>query len=710
MSMKSKFTAILSIILISSLSTLRAQGDSDFEITDGATHVPAMVLVTDEDVDEVITILESQGVTILRHRKNILLALVPTNPAPGLRKVKGVEKIVYSPPRKAVPLMDQARLFNNANLIAEGRNLPMPFDGEGVVVGVCDIGMDTRHPNFLDVDLQECRIRRVVHYRELQGERKVYSTPSEIYDWQYDTDEDWHATHVVGIAAGAHKESGYYSLAPAADIVFTASQLSDVGLLAGVEDIIEYAKEVGKPAVVNLSMGNYTGPHDGTSLFSRYLDYCAEDAVICISAGNEGEDGSGRSMSFDFTSSKPEVRVRTAEWGGTDLTGTAEVWSADSTPFDFYFYWNNNTSFANRQDVYEVVRATEDETAEWRISADPDDPDFDETFASHHTEGYVEVKAGKSILNGRYYAEMNFKLKSETLHPGTAWAEYWPAIRVNGEEGTHVDIFCAGGSWLRRENGFPEPDNKLCISDLATGHKVVSVGMMNNTDIEDGRPEGSGYTKGDATVYSSYGTLADGRKLPLTVAPGAYVISSISSPFLEAVPEYIDYTDYHTDFNGKTVYWIGTLGTSMSCPFVVGAIATWLQAYPKLTSEEVIDIIAKTNVTTGYPKPEDPRHGQGRFDAYAGIQEVLKLASLNVSSVEDSPLSIKFHNNEVIVGNPLDGDMLLRVYRPDGVVVESRRLGNGISNVSLAHLPSGVYIINARTGSGQQQTLKARIR
>lgn len=688
----------------------RAGGDSDYQESSDATHFPAMILVEeDEDIDEIIDELESQGITVLHHRHNILLTLIPIdweeNSAKGVRggkfaKNDPIIKIERSKPRTIKPQMDQARLFNNANFINEGLDLPQPFTGKGVVVGVCDIGFDTRHPNFLNADQTECRIRRVTQYKEQEGSREVYTSPKEIYDWQTDNSDDWHATHVVGIAAGAHKESGYYSLAYDADIVFSASQLSDVGLLAGVEDIIEYAKEVGKPAVINLSMGNYTGPHDGSSLFTQYLDYCADDAIICISAGNEGNVA--RAMKYDFSEENTEFRVLPNNWHGMEISGYTDVWSADDTPFDFFFYWNNNSSLSKNLDAYPALRATPGENVEWSISLNPEDPDYDETFASLYYEGYVRAEAGVSPLNGRYYVSLAFDLKTNIYHGNTGWSEWWPGIKVSGDPGTHVDIYCGGDSFLRQERGNPIPDNDMNISDLATGFRTISVGMMNNTDTY-ASPEDNvyGYAKGEVSINSSYGTLLDGRKLPVTVAPGSYVISSISSPFLENNPDFIQYTDYSTDYNGKTVYWIGTDGTSMSCPYVVGAIATWLQAYPQLSADKALEIVKATNQTEGYPKPEDPRHGQGWFKAYDGMLEVLELAKLSVSAIEDSETAFRFENGMILIGNPSGIKQTLNIYDTTGMLVERATIGGSITSHSLTHLPKGVYIVRM-----DKQTIK----
>ena len=173
--MKKYLLLICCILTASSFYAFRPSAGGDFDYTEDeeATHIPAMIQVTDGDIDEIIADLELQGIIILRHRGNIILSLIPVD-SPSLKhRAKGIDRIEISKPRRNRPLMREARLFNNANYINEGHSLPQPYNGKGVVVGVCDIGMDTRHPNFLDENGNECRIRRVVHYKEQQGLRTV---------------------------------------------------------------------------------------------------------------------------------------------------------------------------------------------------------------------------------------------------------------------------------------------------------------------------------------------------------------------------------------------------------------------------------------------------------------------------------------------------------------------------------------------------------
>ena len=57
--------------------------------------------------------------------------------------------------------MDDARFGTRVDSVHAGYNLPQPYHGEGVLIGVLDWGFDYTHPNFLDTTLSESRIRGV---------------------------------------------------------------------------------------------------------------------------------------------------------------------------------------------------------------------------------------------------------------------------------------------------------------------------------------------------------------------------------------------------------------------------------------------------------------------------------------------------------------------------------------------------------------------
>ena len=46
---------------------------------------------------------------------------------------------------------------------------------------------------------------------------------------------------------------------------------SNVNITDGIQYCFDYAESVGKPCVVNISLGSHLGPHDGTSDTDRAL-------------------------------------------------------------------------------------------------------------------------------------------------------------------------------------------------------------------------------------------------------------------------------------------------------------------------------------------------------------------------------------------------------------------------------------------------------
>src|SRR6185503_18468917 len=105
-----------------------------------------------------------------------------------------------------------------------------------------------------------------------------------------------HGTHVLGIAGGDGSATGggvpaytYAGMAPKADLVVVKTDMSDTGVLDGVAYVMNRATALGKPAVVNLSLGTLYGPKDGTSPFEAGIAaLTGPGRVIVVAAGNDG--------------------------------------------------------------------------------------------------------------------------------------------------------------------------------------------------------------------------------------------------------------------------------------------------------------------------------------------------------------------------------------------------------------------------------------
>lgn len=670
---------------------------------DDAPFIPAVVKFSDEE--ELREYLD-RGATLLRRRDDMALLYLPRESArrAAARDRSGQR---FHIGRRATPTMDKALDFFGARRVIEGTGLPHPFTGKGVVVGLCDIGFDPSHPNFLDAEGKETRIRRITQYKEAQGQRIVLDFPEQFKEWATDSVDHYHATHVAGILAGADRSAGYGGVASGAEIVATTSQLSDVGLLAGVEDIIEYARESGRPAVVNLSMGNYVGPHDGTSLFSQYMDKLGEEAIIVMSAGNEGRREN--TLPFTFTDGKQTIGVRlhNYKWTQYDMEGMTDIWSADSRSIGLrvavYDEMTGETPlvlprFELNDGETTVITAGE---GEWK------------ELGKYYT-GRMEITGGVNSENGRYNVALVYELHTDISSDEGPWARYNIALITDGESGQHIDIYTDGSTTrLRAMPGEPAPGSTASISDLATGKNVVCVGMYNSradVPLLDGGTMDGKVEAGTVNINSSYATLLDGRVYPHTTAPGNPVVSSMSSPFLAAHPEELRYCSAESKrADGSSYYWVHEGGTSMSSPYVAGFIATWLEADPTLTVADVMEIIAATN-RHDIPDPENPRHGQGWFDPYAGLLKVLERSGVSGVEREESRTRVTLDGKTVHIFNPDSTRVDTRVYDVTGRMLAKTVVTDTYGEILLEGAgENGIVLINVRGSDGFSHTIKASL-
>ncbi len=671
------------------------------------TWSPEVIKIYDEsEVDSLL----NEGVRILRRRGDILLCFVPVPADPAstdndnndtrTRARKRVDdRRRHRDVRRPVPTMDKALKWYGADRILTGNSLPQPYTGKGVVAGFCDIGFDPLHPTFLDEE-GNSRVSRIFQYKEREGERIVISGDKEYEEWQTDTNEEYHATHVAGILAGSGNRSAsdmqYAGVARDAEIVASVCQLSDVGLLGGVENIIEYAKSVGKPAVINLSMGNYIGAHDGSSLFSQYLDLCAEDAIIVLSAGNEGNSTCSISHTFSSDDDTLGFRLGNTTWNQMEMYGMTDVWSLDDTPIPV------------------SIGVYDDESrklvAEWPMTiADASDPvyifgsdfgeDADPGFAPYFT-GWLAFGGGVDPENGRYNLQVVYDYDAHEKVSG-GWARYTVAVRLGGAESQQIDVFAdATYTRLMTLSGYPSPSPAFSFSDLACGHNVLSVGMYGNrdyvpswqpgdkpirqpgdipSDAADGEGTSTGYTAGEIAVHSSYATLRDGRVMPLTVAPGAPVMSAVSRHYLANI-----YPD--------EVYvspWASQSGTSMAAPYVAGFVATMLEAFPELTVADVQKALAATN-HTDVPDPGNPRHGAGWFDPYAALRYLMDNASAEGVAADPDAVRITVRHGRVEIFNPTGAPVDVEVYSAAGTLYSRSQAQAGVTSFEL---PGGLWMV-----------------
>lgn len=174
------------------------------------------------------------------------------------------------------------------------------IEGEGVLIGFIDTGIDYTHPAFRNSD----GTTRIDYIYDLSEGGKPYSredinralSSQDPYSIVPSTDIVEHGTHVAGIAcAGGEINSQYYGVAPKSSIAMVKCTRGNFALssniMKGLKFLIEAGKFLKKPLVVNISLSTNDGAHNGTSLLEQYISTIStlERVTIVIAAGNEGD-------------------------------------------------------------------------------------------------------------------------------------------------------------------------------------------------------------------------------------------------------------------------------------------------------------------------------------------------------------------------------------------------------------------------------------
>lgn len=686
----------------------------------------AFVKVTGTDVQEE---LQSLGVSVHGGAGNILMCAIPSEAIDKVRSSKGVTRMQLSRPLQTK--LNLARAVSGIDKIHAGLDLPQAYTGTGVITGIVDAGMDPNHINFKDEN-GNCRIGQLTYIRlNDAGTTPITSTYTAAQMDAFTTDDatTYHGTHTMGIMAGGHRSEAsvaqatgidgqveiasapnpYYGVAYNAEIVASCGLLQDYFIAQGVDKILNYAYEHRKPAVVNLSLGSNLGPHDGKGLMSQYLQAEAElnGAIFCISAGNEGDLPIALSKTFTEGDTELKTFIRPYIYGPEDRNiryGSIHIYSDTEETFDVQAVVYNR----NRGRVAEriPISGNTDGRGLYYVSeagyATGDGDVVSANFAKAF-EGYAGIGSMIDEDSGRFYALLDYM----TFDNQTSNADgtYLLGFIVNGKPGQRIDIFCDGvytdlNSY--GENGWSDGSTNGTISDLATTKSAIIVGSYDNRDSWcslDGNAYGYDgmFIPGSISEFSSYGTTVDGRNLPVVCAPGATIISSTSTHFVNEPSNGISPAYLHASAkNGsRTDYWEQMVGTSMSTPLVAGAIALWLEADPYLTPAKISDIIIRTASVDADVLAGDPvQWGAGKFDAYKGLKEVLRTAGMNGISVTDSKAVVTATGNRSFNIFLAGADNIdATVYDMCGRTLASVNTPGDETSIDLSGTSAGIYLM-----------------
>ncbi len=602
-------------------------------VNDTLGNIKAFITINDESAIEKITALGGK-VTVITDE--LLTGEIPLN---TLQAIADLDEVVYvqaaSPVRQ---LLDVARevshvdeAHNPDNSTGKGA-----FTGKDVVIGIVDGGFEFGHIDFYTSDQSTLRVKRVWDQNSKVGNSPQpygygteYSAPDEIKAAK-DNAAGFHATHVTGIAAGADKTTPYYGVAPDADLILVSYRDGDTDIVDAVKYCFEYAESVGKPCVVNLSLGSHYGPHDGTSVIDRAFDEMAGPGRIIVgAAGNEAQYNLHAGKTLTATNNQLKTMITYPNDAADKMRALLDVWGSVGKDIK-----------AKAVVVYpqkgEIIK--EGTELSCRLNTG-DSHQLKFTTANDGINGWIGIGVTVDPNNNR----PNVFVQSEITHRAE---NRRVGIILTGEDGDEIHLWnnYLGGLTNANVRGWTDGDNEYTVGEIGgTGKRIISVVSYTTKDRYNAV---DGYTYvidpiatgelNEISIFSSLGPTLDGRTKPDVCAPGAIVVSACSRYSIIGTDADL-MVPAKTTVDNQNYYYEVNLGTSMASPFVAGTVALWLQANPNLTPEDVKWIInqsAKQDEFTGSDLPNN-MWGAGKIDTYAGL-----LIAADPSSIEELEMAM----------------------------------------------------------------------
>lgn len=580
------------------------------------------------DAGEVGRAVHLVGGAVKMAMPGLVAARVPVDRMHELAAHEAVRSFEFSlDPGRA--LNDSMRVKNRINEIHQGlAPLPEGYDGEGVLIGIIDSGMDWQHPDFRD---EQGRTRVLKYWDQTLPVNSQTPQPYN-YGQVWDSTQinaglmtsvdqpQWfgHGSTVTGTAAGNGLANGRHKgVAPRSDMLIVSARFSG-NFRASVADAVKYicdeAEALGRPVVINASLGTYLGSHDGLDASALFIDQLLQarpGRVLVCAAGN----------SNNFTPYHLRTEV------GADTTFT-------------WFLRNNNSGLGYPAVFFEAWADVADfQNVQYAVGADRSSPIRFRGRTPFHT---IAENLGTVLVDTLYSLSGN-RLGVVQFFAAQRGGQYQlQVLLAQPDSGTYRFRFMTTGSgrfdvWSSTQlstsnmiNSIPTPatfpaivnyvlpDNDQHMVDswacsphvLTVANYYNEVTYINSLGNEITVPG----TEGDIAVTSSKGPSRTGLMKPDLAATGDITFSAAP---LDWIAQLVSTNDPRLSEGGMH---LRNGGTSMASPVVTGAAALYLQRCPNATHTEVIEAIRGTVRSDAFTGAvPNNRWGFGKLDAYAAL-------------------------------------------------------------------------------------------
>lgn len=275
-------------------------------VANKATGDALMSILVEGNITGIRQLVKANGGVFKYSYGNIAAIAIPAKALPAFNASGAIVRMEGTP-QHLRPCNDTIRLHNSVVAVQQGLSpLPKAYNGEGIVIGFVDTGIDFTHPDFIDSTGKS----RVKYYWDMNQPVGVFTPLPYGYGqaWnQAEIDgnladnssaslEYGHGSNVAGTAAANGRANGQEKGgAPNCDIIMVAYNFNNqtaTEMTDAINYIYTMADSLHEPCVINASLGSYDGSHDGFDLQALMIDSMIAakqpGRVFVAAAGNAG--------------------------------------------------------------------------------------------------------------------------------------------------------------------------------------------------------------------------------------------------------------------------------------------------------------------------------------------------------------------------------------------------------------------------------------
>lgn len=520
-------------------------------------------------------------------------------------------------------LADSMRVRHKVDLVHNGIDLSAPYKGKDVIIGIIDTGVEVNHADFQDASGKTRILRYWDQTLQVGGAPSPYSYGT-IWDSTMinanlctSVDNSAHGTTVAGAATGNGLATGYnQGVAPEADIIVVKSNLTSPNWAMTVAQACQYifnvADSLGKPAVINISLGNYLGSHDGTDPASLMINNLLDEKngrIVVAAAGNSGNFGNYHchgdvSSETNFT------------WFANN---PSSVYGANKIYFDLYA----DTAQSNFEFNYRAINPANNYQTRGasviRYANATTIVPYRDTIWNELGQRLATIETYRSVEGPNVHMQVIFRNVDSTNYlygfytTGSGSWDLWSGTTLGYN--TIIENI-PSTAVLPEIVNYNLPDAfQTIVSGWNCSPKVVSVGNVRNrqrfANLADGEYVPSDFTpNGKLSPNSSKGPTRHQVIKPNVSASGDVMLTAGPLWFLTHPGNVTK-----VDTGGMHM---GNGGTSMAAPVVAGVAALYLERCKEGNYQGFLDLIMQKSISNAFTGTlPNNAYGYGLIDAHA---------------------------------------------------------------------------------------------